>query len=409
VTEAAALQRGGAWAQHARVALHHVARRVLPLTLGLRQRYARSGYERLLMAYRLDFLRQHQAFPEGVPYTLLWRQRVAPAAWAYRLRAPAGVRHEPGDVLLLRWRNADDEVQALLDRLGWRGDERLRLRGASSAFTPGRWHPVDARRALRDMIDLRAAVEAGALERPVSMPSPAQLAAWPRIQPRSYSLSAIEPGASGEEVEIVVSDAAVSGADGTSRLGRCTGHLARLRAGETLRGWPLSFPLTLQPPHATASTPLLIVATGIAAAGPLLELQHVPAQRPVWLLCGLRHADMAQAFTRRLLAAAAARPGLRLDIALSRDAAPAEARTGHWHGHCRVQDVLRAQSARLQALLEAGGDIVVIGHTSMGDALRALLREHLRSSRRAASEAEAAAQLVRLEHALRVQYSLSGR
>lgn len=400
MTEATTVQRGGAWAQHARVALHHVARRVLPLTLGLRQRHARSGYERLLMAYRLDFLRQHRDFPEGVPYTLLGRQAVAPGAWAYRLRAPAGVRHDGGDVLLLRWRNADDEVQALLDRLGWRGDETLRLCGASSAFTPGRWQRLDVRRALRELIDLRAALDAGALQRlPASAPlPPEELAAWPRMQPRSYSLSAIDAGASGEEIEIIVSDVAEHGADGRTRPGRCTGHLARLQPGDTLRGWPLAFPLTLQPPHATADAPLLIVATGIAAAGPLLELQHVPAQRPVWLLCGLRQADGAQPFTRRLLDAAAARPGLRLDIALSRDAAPASAAAAHWHGYCRVQDVLRAQSARLQALLDAGGDIVVIGHTGMGDALRALLRERV-----------GAAALVQLEHALRVQYSLSGR
>jgi len=410
MTESVALQAGGAWSQAARGALRRVAHPLMPLALGLRMRWSRSGYERLLMAYRLDFLRQYKAFAQGAPYTLLDRRPVAPLAQAYRLRAPPGVRHEPGDVLLLRWRNGDDEVQALLARLGWRGDEPLWLRGAGSAFMPVRARQVDARTALRELIDLRAAVEAGALDGPAAdaPPRPQDLAGWPRLQPRSYSLSAIEAGAQGEVIEIIVSEVADPSAAAGGRPGRCTGHLARSLPGETLYGWPLAFPLTLQPPHAGADTPLLIVATGIAAAGPLLELPALPARRPVWLLCGLRRADTAQPFTRRLLDAAAARPGLRLDIALSRDDAPAGT-AAQWHGRCRVQDVLRREAARLRSLLDAGGDIVVIGHTSMGEAVRAVLRELLVATGRAADEAQAGARLAQLERTLRVQYSLSGR
>ncbi|WP_332292675.1 ferredoxin reductase domain-containing protein [Aquincola agrisoli] len=401
----------------ATIAAHHAVHCVLPLTLRLRRRLARCGYERLLVAYRLDFLRRHRAHPEGVAYRLVDAQPVARGVQAYRLQAPPGVRHRGGDTLLVRWRNADDEVQAMLRTMGWRGDEPVRLRTASSAFAPGRRRTVDVATALREIVDFRAALELGAVQAVPGQP-PGVLGAWPRLQPRSYSVSGIAPAPQGEVVEILVStvEQTLRSVDGSAATwpGRCSGHLARLRPGiDELHGWPLAFPLALQPRPAA---PLLVVATGIAAAGPLFELRHRPPQGPVWLVCGLRQFDAGQPFTRRLLEHAAAHPALRLDIALSRaDAPPAGdlppnvPPNVHLHGRCRVQDVLQAEAARFDAHFREGGDTVVIGHTSMGDDVRAWLRRAFVAGGQSADEAQAAALLVQLEQQLRVQYSLSGR
>ncbi len=402
-------------AAQVRLLMDRSLNRLLPLMLDARGRWAKSGYERLLAAYRLDYLRQQRRQPAGVPYRLLRVDDVAPGAKAYCLQAPPGVEHDSEDTLLLRWQNADDEVQAVLDRQRWRGDEPLRLRDGHSAYAPGGWLHSDVRHVLRDLIDLRSLP-------PIALPGPVSgVGHWPRQRPRSYSVSGVEHRPDGDRVEIVVSevwtDAGDSPPGGPSsgpaagapqRLGRCCGYLARLRPGDELRAWPLAAPLTLQRPQAGAAAPLLVVTTGIAAAGPLGSLPRVPAARPVWLLCGLRRADTEQPFVQRLLAATA-RPGLRLDMALSRDDAPAVAPPGvAWHARQRVQDVLAGQTEAVAALLAAGGDIVVIGHTSMGDSVRAWLRSLLRQTEGLVDEAAAQAALQRLEAELRVQYSLSG-
>ncbi len=399
-----------ALAAQARLALDRGINRVLPLVLGSHRRWARSGYERLLAAYRLDYLQHQRRAPAGVPYRLLSAERVAPTATAYWFQAPPGVVNEVEDNLLLRWHYADDEVQAVLDRHGWRGDETLRLRDGHSAYAPGGWLRSDLRRVLRELIDLRSLPLA-----PPPGPLPvAAVAHWPRQRPRSYSVSGVQHDAGGDRVEIIVSDVAAEAehtlptADGRLRLGRCSGYLAGLQAGAMVRGWPLAAPLALQRPQAGASAPLLVVTTGIAAAGPLAGLHAVPPGRPVWLLCGLRRADVGQPFTQRLLAATA-RPGLRLDMALSRDEAPAAAPPGvHWHARQRVQDVLGPQAEAVAALLAAGGDIVVIGHTSMGDSVRAWLRGLLQPAGQPSDAPAGQAALQRLEAELRVQYSLSG-
>lgn len=409
------LPRSGPLRELATLAAHHAVRRVLPLTLGLRRAMARSGYDRLLVAYRLDFLHQHRVHPEGVGYRLVSAEPVAPGVRAYRLQAPPGVHHQGGDTLLLKWRNAEDEVQALLRLMGWTGAEPVRLRTASSAFTPGRRRRTDAATALREMIDFRAAIEMGAVQ--PGMPPAEALATWPRLQPRSYSITGIEATPLGERVEILVSDVAHTldmpglsgGIDTRTWPGRCSGHLGALKPGvDDVRGWPLAFPLRLRPQPAA---PLLVVATGIAAAGPVFELETHEGG-PAWLVFGLRHFDLTQPYTRRLVEHAAARPGTRLDIAVSRDAAPDAAGLPpnvHLHGNARVQDVLQAEHARFDRHLRDGGNTVVMGHTSMGAEVQAWLRGRFVAAGLAADAAAATAMQSQLEGALRVQYSLSGR
>ncbi len=434
---------------------HRILHVGLPLWLDVRQALV-GGYERLLAQYQRDFLRRQREFPSGVPYRLLSADPVAAHSTAYRLLAPPGLRHRCGEVLLMRWRNSDAEVQALLRARGWKADQRVRLRSASSVFRPGAWLSSDLASALREHVEIRLPAsamgrahghhEAGgaapASEPPLGLAAALErddpsrrlsaesvLAAQPRIAPRSYSICGIERSAAGEVVELLVSEVTeqVRAADGTTAClpGRCTGYLTRLpRREATVHGWPLAFPLRLDPdgqPDGEGSRPLLIVATGIAAAGPLCELESAETEapagngngRPLWLVCGLRSFDPAQPYVRRLLAFAARRPAARVDLALSRDAAPA--RTAELPDNCvlhamsRVQDVLERERARLRDHFQAGGDTVVIGHQSMGTAVQAWLKRFLAAEYRLPGLDAAAERLRALENSLRVQYSLSGR
>ncbi|MFT7723814.1 MAG: hypothetical protein QM788_13460 [Roseateles sp.] len=378
-------------------ALAPLARQALPLLLRARRRLTRDAYARLLHGYRLDFLQARRAWPAGIAWRLLDVRQMTPQARAYRLQAPPGLRHRPGDVLLLQWHNGDADVQALLARTGWPADAPVRLPGGGSAFLPA--PPVQGRLAdvLREHLDFR-----GAAPPPASQMPQAWLAALPRPQPRSYSISGLAATPQGEVVEIIVSDVA----GGT---GRCSGHLARLRPGiDAVRGWPLAFPLHLA---AGGSAPLLVVATGIAAAGPLHELGRAPP-RPLWLVVGLRELAAGQPFVQRLLDFAAAHPACRLDLALSRaDAGPPPAALPpnvFLHARARVQQVLAAEQARWTAHADAQGHAVLIGHARMGADVQAWLAQWLVASGRAADAAAAQQRLRRMERSLTLQYSLSG-
>jgi sulfite reductase alpha subunit-like flavoprotein len=425
---------------------HRLLRPLLPWVLPLRRVLTQSGYDRLHLAYQRDFLRRQKAYPGGVPYQLLSTALVAPGVRAYRLRAQVGVRHHGGNTLLVRWHNQDAELRALLRVTGWSGAQLVRLRTASSPLSPGAWITTTLTTMLRDHLEIRQPsaallnhlnlatppvkpgwhLSAVIAQADTSWLTPEQLATWqPRLQPRSYSISAIERLADrGEIVEILVSQVEETYAQGngglSTVLGRCCGYLASLEPGrDRLYAWPLAFPLTLathryartsrtQPP---SQPPLLVIATGIAAAGPMLELQELESQRPLWMIVGIRHFDPQQPFLQRLLHFANARPAMRLDLALSRDPEPAwDALTNiAWHGHQRVQDVLSKQHARFQAHFNAAGDTVVIGHTSMGASVQHWLQDFFQSHTLATTPQEAASLLRRLEGQLRVQYSLSGR
>ena len=394
----------------ATLAGHHLAHRLLPLVLRWRRRRA-SGWNRLLLDYRLHFLHQRQAWPRGVDYRLVHASWLAPDVRALQLAAPPGVVHHPGQTLLLHWQNDEAEVQAWLQRLGAAAEQPVRLRSASSAFDPGRLVRSTLAAALRAHLDLRAAE---ALPAPASVQ--AALAHWPRTEPRSYSITGVDRRPDGDRVEILVSRVRLE----NGREGPCSGWLLRLQPGPpgapgtpALRGWPLDFPLRIEP---AAAAPLLVVATGIAVAGPLFEL--AASRRPLWLVCGLRDADPGLPLPQRLLAFAADHPQARIDVALSR--APGwQARAPlplqplpanvHVSGHCRVQQVLQGHRARLLAHHQAGGDTVVTGHTSMGAAVQTTLREAWQAAGLVADAAAALQLQQQLEDSLRLQYALSGR
>ncbi len=402
-----------AWRQTAQAVAHRLVHRVLPLRLRLQRRTARRGYARLLAAYRLHYLQQRLRFPDGVSYRLAGIDAVAPGVNAYRLQSPAGVRHHAGQTLLLSWQNEAREVEDFLRVRGWDPRMPVRALSAGSAYAPGRWHRLELGQALQTLIDVRDASG----ELPARHGSAeAALPALPRLHARSYSITAIEDTPQGEVIEILVT-LVEDLATGASRPGRCSGYLSRRGPQDVVRGWPLDFPMTLgADPRAMA--PLLIVATGIAAAGPLFEYESLRSKRPLWLVLGLRAAAVDQPYQRRLLDFAQRHPGSRIDVALSREDAPAlgVAPSGtempsniHWHGRCHVQDVLRAQGRRWAGLIAGGGDTVVVGHTSMGGAVQEVLRQQM-SVHGLVPDAEGAVHLQRaLEDALRLQYSLSGR
>jgi len=429
---------------------------LLPLVQSWRGTRTRDAYQALLVAYQRDYLAKRRRFPAGVPYRVLSRQDVAPGTQAYRLQAPAGVSHHCGNTLVVNWRNRGQEVEALLAGRGWDGNAPMRFRTASSPLAPGAWIEAPLRQILTQHLDLRVPYAGDmahshshdhhdhddhgpAGHRPPQPTLAASLAqADPGgrlspqtvlahqarhhafLQPRSYSLSGIDRPAGGEVVEILVSQVSDTVLDPADQLqvlpGRASGYLASLEPGrDVLHAWPLAFPMSLAP-HQHPAPPLLVIATGIAAAGPLCEWQAQEATHPgraFWLLCGLRRFDPGQPYLNRLLDFAAARPACRLDIALSRDAAPA---TGApwpanvvFHDHSRVQDVLARQPDRFHAHYQAQGDVAVIGHQSMGAAIQDWLKQWFLQTGLAA-DADAAGGLLRgMEKALRVQYSLSGR
>ena len=421
---------------------HRVLHWILPLVLDLRS-VAADGYQRQLLAYQRDFLRRLRDYPAGVEYRLLESSQVTPHSRAYRLLAPAGVKHQCGDTLLLHWYNTETEVQSLLAARGWSASHRVQLRTASSAFRPGSWLTTELHTALREHIEIRSPATAfcppsghqdaeGAarnrsplnLAAALARLSPEQgilpesvLAHQPRIKPRSYSVTDIERSPSGEVIEILVSDVSetVIDVDGTEQrlAGRGSGYLASLRPNQdVIRGWPLDFPLTLKA-HGASDAPLLLIATGIAAGGPLCELQAYRPNRSLWIVCGVRHYATGQPFLHRLLNFAAGRPDCRLDIALSRDTVPSKQAclpsNCFWHGYSRVQGVLDTEHERFRWHFEQGGDTVVIGHASMGEAVQDWLRGFFVSGGYA-SDARVAAELLQsLESTLKVQYSLSGR
>jgi sulfite reductase alpha subunit-like flavoprotein len=421
---------------------HRALHGVLPLSLALRRLVA-DGYQRQLIAYQRDFLRRLRDYPDGVEYRLLACQQVTPHSRAYHLLAPPGVVHQCGDTLLLDWCNAETEVQSLLAARDWSASQRFRFRTASSAFRPGTWLTTELQTALREHVEIRSpapifcptpvpedaaltghngsrlnlAASLARLSAAQDVSPEAVLAHQPRIKPRSYSVTNIEHSPSGEVVEILVSDVSdtLIDVDGKEKqvAGRSSGYLASLRPNrDVIRGWPLDFPLSLQT-QGTRHAPLLVIATGIAVGGPLCELQAHQSNRPLWLVCGIRHYASGQPFLSRLLDFAASWPDCRLDIALSRDAVPA-GQDGlpsncFWHGHSRVQGVLDTERERFGWHVERGGDTVIIGHTSMGAAVQNWLREFFISSGHAGDERAAAERLRSLERTLKVQYSLSGR
>lgn len=406
MSESAAVPRS-AWRQSAQAVGHRLVHKLLPLSLRLQRRMARSGYARLLAAYRLHYLQQRLRFPVGVPYRLLGIEAVAPGVNAYRLQSPAGVRHHAGQTVLLEWHNEAREVEDFLRARGWEARTPVRALSAGSSYSPGRWHQLELGQALRTLIDVRDA----ASDRSQSpVPAPLALSTLPRLHGRSYSITGIEHTPQGEVIEILVT-LVEDLKTGASRPGRCSGYLSRLMPDDVVRGWPLDFPMTLGP-DPRANVPLLMVSTGIAAAGPLFEYESLRSRRPLWLVLGLRVAEADQAYQQRLLDFAQRHPGSRIDVALSRDDAPAllaGPSNVHWHGRCYVQDVLRAQGRRWADLVAGGGDTIVVGHTGMGSAVQEVLRQQM-CAHGLAPDAQGAAHLQRkLEDALRLQYSLSGR
>lgn len=389
-----------------RSTLHGAANRALPTALLLKKQFTRHGYERLLLDYRRDFLAKQRLYPNGIAYRFLERKEIAEKCFAYRFLSPAGVVHEPGNTLLLKWKNNPTTVSALMAERGWNQDESVLLQTESTLFNPGRSIRMSLATALGDYLDIR---------NPCDQPVARDYVVHQRlIKPRSYSITGIEKVANHREIiEILVTHVEVGVKVGSGiEQGRCTGYLQSLNSeSELVSAWPLKFPLTLE--ATVRNKPLMIIATGIAYAGPALEWERLASDRPLWMITGLRTAAPEQPLTARLLEFARNHPQSRIDIAVSRASAPSGTENGdgqiRWYGNARVQNVLQNQQADFHHYLKSGGDIVIIGHTSMGVSLQNHIRNALVETGLVASDVEATQRLRQMEQSLQLQYSLSGK
>lgn len=421
--------------------VHKTANAVLPGLMNVQRRLTKNGYQKLLFSYRLDFMRRQKHYPLGVPYRLLGVQPLSENTLAYRFQAPSGIRHEAGNTLLLKWRNRAEEVAQLIESCGWSPNTNVRFRTNSSAFLPGAWVTLTLEELLMDHIEIRnpslgliELLTSGAsksvaqenltlaallmrYQHQVDLQPETLARLQPRINPRSYSISNIWRNSDkGDEVEVLVSNVNDTHKDISNSVltlpGRCSGYLTTLNPDDITYGWPLRFPLTL---HAQGREqhPLLVIATGIASAAPILEWKENAQQRPLWLVLGMRNADSENGLLQRIMEFAEAFPDVRIDIALSQSEAPnlqaLQKSNCYWHGKSRVQNVLTTQQSRLKQHFSCVGDVVVVGHTSMGHAVQQLLKQLLVDEEAHSNTKMSNLTIQQLEADLRLQYSLSGR
>jgi hypothetical protein len=318
------------------------------------------------------------------------------------------VRHQPGDVLLVRWTNAEHDVATTLADLALDGGRTVSVSTASSGYDPGRVVTSSLADVLTQVIDLAGAP--GAHSNLARLPD---LRRWPRLTTRTYTVTDIVQHGTGETVEILVSHRRSRPA-GSEWVGSgCRGYWARSTPGQEVRAWPAAGVLSVD---LAGAPPVLVVATGIAAAGPLFEHRCLAAARragPLWLVMGLGEFAPHQPWQWRVLDHVAAHPGSRLDIALSRDDSPGYPHPMPvpsqvtWFGHSRVHDVLTIRRDDVATHLHGGGAVAVIGHDAMGSRVRFWLRGLIESQWTPGEPGRAEALLRSWESDRRVQYSLS--
>ncbi|MCG8316989.1 MAG: hypothetical protein MI976_27545 [Pseudomonadales bacterium] len=413
--------------------LQSTMRRLLPLYLALQKRRVKDAYRKILIEYQLSFLQRTNAYPDGVPYHLISKERVDDSIERIRFQSPIGVQHQAGDTLLLRWQNTEDESKQLIDHMSWDGDQQVHFWTQGSAMNPSRRILCSLREALQQYFEIRTPSVAllqhldespdTASLRNLSKPCAPEvfLQHQKQIKARSYSVTDIKagPNGQGEIIEILFSDVADtlqdSGGQTISLLGRSTAYIHSLTPSESVvRGWPLRFPLRIHPYDRTNNnTPILLISTGIAVAGPILEWSLHCTNRPLWIVLGLRQLDQTQRWLPPVLDRIRDHPNVQLDLALSRADSVQHSddlleKVGVY-GQQRVQDLLTAQSAKLQDHLANDGQIIIIGHTSMGLSVQHWLKQFLLTQALVQSMDAADNKLRQMEQTLQIQYSLSGR
>ena len=146
--------------------------------------------------------------------------------------------------------------------------------------------------------------------------------------------------------------------------GLCSGQLTALEPGGTISAFLRRNP-AFRPGRGRAPLILIGAGTGI---GPLAGMVRANARhRPIHLFFGMRHPDSDFLYDRELTAWAAEGRLTRLRIACSRGVG----RPRH------VQDALRADAARLSALIRDGGRVMVCGGRDMARGVHAALTDIL--------------------------------
>jgi sulfite reductase alpha subunit-like flavoprotein len=348
--------------------------------------------------------------------TITEHQRLDPldpdhGCWRIRFSGQGRTDLGPGDLVFLRWRNRDEDVDAVLRHFGRRGDESIIIDSFSAGYQPGRLRRMRLAEALRTEVDLRqagrkllkrlglqdavehnrqqellhsdryntAGHDAGeARPRPryreyglielletcdghISLDDFLRL--QDRISPRAYSLSYIgNIGGGGFEGEITVSELRRDylNADGRPRKApaRSAGFLIESRPGDVLEGWLLPekhrFPGLLN-----RDAPLILVCTGSGIAGAMSLLRRGYAGGPLWLIYGVRNWERKHLYGEEL--AGYAEEGIihRFDRVESRPDDP------HARG-MRVYDLLWERREEVAEWIRRGAHFFLIGRLDMG-------------------------------------------
>lgn len=434
--------------------------RLAPGALGLSP-LARAVEDRLLKVLR-DFPRRARDF------TITQIERLDPAdgshgTWRLALRSLRRTRRvlSPGDMIYLAWENRPSTVEALICLLGAHGRERVRLGSHSSLYQPRMPRYTTLRRALSVDLDCEmasiallrwAGLESQAhhneeqdaahdayharlmetmdwsLEhppyRPLHFEAQAVLAhglgkGKPRPSPQEF-LDLLEP-AGGRSYTITGSSRAIDGhlnlditvsqifrqveipGGGREVLpARASHFLLSRKAGDRLSGWILPDSHTLEAP-VTQGRQCLVICTGSGISGFLSlarsrDLGTVPR---LWLVYGVRSWKNKSLYGSELEAYRANGILSRMDLAISR---PLEGEGSPRH----VQDLLWEVRRDVAAFLAEGGAIFVCGSQSMGDQVRAMIKNILQSQGTCENAEAAEAVLADWEKTLRYQASVSG-
>ncbi|QCK84364.1 cytochrome P450 [Phreatobacter aquaticus] len=318
---------------------------------------------------------------------------------------PAGVTYRPGDHLSVVPSNGEALVGRVIRHFGFRADAHIRLsaQGGRRAALP-----VDQPIALADLLAHHVELQAVATRKqvqtlaehtrcPMTRPKLQALASeaepggyrseiWlkrrsvldlleahpacelpfavfiemmPLMAPRYYSISS-SPLASPDKASITVGVVRGPARSGQGEFaGTCSTYLAGQTVGGTIQAAIRETKAGFHLPESPA-TPIIMIGPGTGLApfrGFCLERQALKAQGetlgPAMLFFGCRHPD--QDFIYRSELEGFARDGIAdLKVAFSRDGAT----------RTYVQDLVRAERARVWAMIEAGAVIFVCGDGS---------------------------------------------